>query len=258
MPEEYAYWMALAHLEKMSTAKKNELVVHCVQQNKSLAEFFCLKSVELNSLFSMSPEEVFLIEEAKRHVSNYSFLAEDLLNQGYGIIPITSLDYPSVLKENLKRILSPTLLYSKGNKKILHKKAIAIVESKNAKEPAFTFVDGLAKKASENDEVVVSGFTRGVDRESLDAAFRHKGKGIIVLAQGITTFVGGMKQYYRQIVDGDLLVLSPFLPKASWSTELAIARDPIIYGLASEVYVAGSSDKGEVFKKASGELNLFD
>jgi len=58
------------------------------------------------------------------------------------------------------------------------------------------------------------------------------------------TFVSGYKTYYKQIVDGDLLVFSTFFPKAPWRVELAMARNPIIYGLAAEIFVAESSDKG--------------
>ena len=36
------------------------------------------------------------------------------------------------------------------------------------------------------------------------------------------------------------LVLSVFPPKAGWSKDLAMARNPIIYGLAKEIYVAES------------------
>ena len=58
------------------------------------------------------------------------------------------------------------------------------------------------------------------------------------------TFGSGYKKYYKQIVDGDVLVLSAFFPKAPWKAELAMARNPIIYGLANEIYVAESSEKG--------------
>ena len=58
------------------------------------------------------------------------------------------------------------------------------------------------------------------------------------------TFGSGFKKYYKQIVDGDVLVLSTFFPKAPWQAEFAMARNPIIYGLADEIYVAESSEKG--------------
>jgi predicted Rossmann fold nucleotide-binding protein DprA/Smf involved in DNA uptake len=58
------------------------------------------------------------------------------------------------------------------------------------------------------------------------------------------TFTSGFKNYYKQIIDGDVLILSTFPPKAGWSAGLAMARNPIIYGLADDIYVAESSEKG--------------
>ena len=58
------------------------------------------------------------------------------------------------------------------------------------------------------------------------------------------TFSLGFKNYYKQIIDGDILVLSTFFPKAPWKAELAMARNPIIYGLADEIYVAEAAEKG--------------
>ena len=65
-----------------------------------------------------------------------------------------------------------------------------------------------------------------------------------MLPQGIATFNSGFKKYYKQIIDGDVMVLSTFYPKATWSVGLAMARNPIIYGLATEIFVAESSNKG--------------
>ena len=90
----------------------------------------------------------------------------------------------------------------------------------------------------------MSGFAKGVDKQALDSALNYKGQSIIVLPQGITTFASGMKKYYRQIIEGDVLVLSVFHPKSPWSVDLAMARNSIIYGLASEIYAAQSDDKG--------------
>ena len=54
------------------------------------------------------------------------------------------------------------------------------------------------------------------------------------------TFESGFRTYYKQIIDGDVLALSVFHPKAGWRKDLAMARNPIIYGLAKEIYVAES------------------
>ena len=126
----------------------------------------------------------------------------------------------------------------------MSEKSIAIVGSRNASDKSLEFTNNIAKLASKEYKVVVSGFAKGVDKQALDSAIAYKGQSIIVLPQGIMTFGSGFKKYYKQIVDGDILVLSTFFPKAPWKAELAMARNPIIYGLADEIFVAESSEKG--------------
>jgi DNA processing protein len=123
-----------------------------------------------------------------------------------------------------------------------------------ATEVSLKFTDNIAKLASKEYKVVVSGFAKGVDKQALDSAINYKGQSIIVLPQGIMTFNSGFKTYYKQIVDGDVLVLSTFFPKAPWKAELAMARNPIIYGLADEIYVAESSEKGGTWSGVIDEL----
>ena len=126
----------------------------------------------------------------------------------------------------------------------MKEKSVAIVGSRSASELSLLFTDRVAKLSIKEFKVVVSGFAKGVDKQALDSAVRYKAQSIIVLPQGIMTFGTGYKTYYKQIVEGDLLVLSVFHPKAPWRPELAMARNPIIYGLANEIYVPESSDKG--------------
>jgi predicted Rossmann fold nucleotide-binding protein DprA/Smf involved in DNA uptake len=118
------------------------------------------------------------------------------------------------------------------------------VGSREASGIALQFTDNIARLVVQNHKVVVSGFAKGVDRQALDSAIAANGKSIIVLPQGILTFSSGFREYYKQIVNGKVLVLSTFSPKATWQRELAMARNPIIYGLANEIYVAESSEKG--------------
>jgi predicted Rossmann fold nucleotide-binding protein DprA/Smf involved in DNA uptake len=147
------------------------------------------------------------------------------------------------LKTNLK-LKAPTILYVKGNKQIMQENSIAIVGSRDADEISLQFTDNIAKKASEQFKVVVSGFAKGVDKQALDSALKYKGQSIIVLPQGIMTFSSGIKKYYKEITTGDVLVVSTFHPKSVWSAGLAMARNPIIYALASEIFVAQSSESG--------------
>ena len=245
MTNEAAYWMALAHLPKWRYLDITSLIVKFFHENQiSIVDFFDLSEKDWKSDYQLDEKQILDIKQAKSEMPSHAFLVESLFNQWYEMLPITSSEYSKTLKENLKISYSPAVLYIKGNKKILEEKAMAIVGSRAASEVALKFTDNIAQNASREGKVVVSGFAKGVDKQALDSAIQNKGKSIIVLPQGIMTFTTGFKQYYQQIIHGDVLVLSIFPPRAGWSTGLAMARNPIIYGLANEIYVAESSEKG--------------
>lgn len=244
MNKELPYWLALAHVPKIRTKKKNEILVQLYEKNLTIIDFFHSEAGTWQNQYNLKQEEIDLFAEETKQISNYSFIVEDLLEQGYNIIPITSKDYSPSLKKNLGRSYAPPVLYSKGNLQIMKEESIAIVGSRKANEKSLEFTDNIAKMASEDHKVVVSGFAKGVDKEALESALKYNGRSIIVLPQGIETFKSGFKKYYKQIINGDVLVISTFYPKAPWSVQLAMARNPIIYGMASEIYVAESSEKG--------------
>jgi len=245
MEKDAAYWISLAHLPRWGYGKINKLIIKFFHEEKiSISEFFSLDESSLHNIYNLNPQEISDIQMAKAELPNNAFLAESILSQGYELIPITSAFYSKTLKNNLKASYCPPLLYIKGNKQILQEQSIAIVGSREAGAKSLDFTDNIAKSASKDYKVVVSGFAKGVDKQALDSAIKYRGQSIIVLPQGITTFNSGYKTYYKQIVDGDVLVLSIFHPKAVWSAGLAMARNPIIYGLADEIFVAESSEKG--------------
>jgi predicted Rossmann fold nucleotide-binding protein DprA/Smf involved in DNA uptake len=242
---EAAYWIALAHLPRWGHLKINSLIIKFFHEKKITPEnFFQLSENDWRYQYGLEYREVEDLKKAKSELASNAFLAESLYNEGYELIPITSPEYSKTLKDNLKATHAPSLLYVKGNKQIMQEKSIAIVGSRNASDVSLQFADNIAKLASKEYKVIVSGFAKGVDKQALDSAIKYKGQSIIVLPQGIMTFGSGFKTYYRQIVDGDVLVLSTFYPKVPWKAELAMARNPIIYGLADEIYVAESSVKG--------------
>jgi predicted Rossmann fold nucleotide-binding protein DprA/Smf involved in DNA uptake len=245
MTNEAAYWITLAHIPGWGYAKINSLIVRFSQEyNLSIGAFFQLPETDWQALYGLEQKDIDDLNTAKTELPNNAFLAEQLENEGYELIPVTSPDYSTTLKANLKLTHAPVLLYIKGNKQILQEKSVAIVGSRNASDVSLLFTDNIARKVTKDFKVIVSGFAKGVDKQALDSAIKYIGQSIIVLPQGIMTFDTGFKTYYKQIVDGDILVVSTFHPRAPWKVELAMARNSIIYGLADEIYVAESSDKG--------------
>jgi predicted Rossmann fold nucleotide-binding protein DprA/Smf involved in DNA uptake len=247
MNHETAYWMALAHeLPAWSFSNQNgwknedkmNLIIKFYHDRKmAIDDFFSLSEENWKTIFQLSDKQIHDLKNVKSSIANYAFLAENLQNNGIEVIAVVSSEYSKTLKENLKKS-APLILYIKGNKKIMQENAIAIVGSRDASVIALQFTDNIAKSAGKNYKAVVSGLAKGVDKQALDSSIACKGQSIIVLPQGILTFESGFKTYYRQIINGDVLVLSTFHPKAGWRKELAMARNPIIYGLAEEIFVA--------------------
>ena len=224
--QDYAYWMAFSHLPRWKTERINRLIIDILhERNISFNDFFDMNENDWSGEFNFNAKELDDLNNAKLELPNYSFLAEDLLNQGFDLVPINSEKYSKILKLNLKTKLSPPLLYVKGNVDLLNEPSIAIVGSRKASGLSLNFTKKVAQNAVNNHEVVVSGFAKGVDRTALDSALEAYGRSIIVLPQGILTFTSGYKNYYTQLVDGDILIVSTYHPKVPWSIGLAMGRN---------------------------------
>ncbi len=249
------YWIAVAHLPKWQTERINRLIIQVVHENKmSWADFFELDKKGWSRIIALSEKELTDLDFIKDELPKLAFIAEQLQNEGFQVIPINSPDYPDILKENLKIKSTPPVLYIKGRVGLLHEDAVAIIGSRTACSKALEFTDHVAKKSAKELKVVVSGFAKGVDKQALDSCLELHGKSIIVLPQGILTFQSGFKKYYEPIVNGNVLVLSTFFPKAGWDVGFAMARNSYIYGLAKEIYVAESDQKGGTWQGAMNGL----
>lgn len=243
MKQELTYWVTLALIPQMWTKRKNEIYTICFQHIPQISIIDLFEDSSCWDVVGLNEMEQLQFEEAKLQLANNSFLVEELLTQGCDILPLIHEKYPKSLKKNLK-LNAPTVVYTKGNKAIFDEASVAIVGSRNADTNSLVFTDCIAQKATAESKIVVSGFAKGVDRQALDAALSANGKSIIVLPQGIMTFASGFQQYHKYIAQGRILVMSTFAPKAPWSVEFAMARNPIIYAMASEIFVAQSDDKG--------------
>ena len=248
--KELAYWVTLSHLKGINYETKNIWISMFLDSGLNVIDFINNEN-NWNKLYKISQIEIEKLKKAKEDLVNNSFLVESLTNQGFQIIPIISDAYPALLKKNLK-FKSPSVVYCKGNTDLLKEKSVAVVGSRKAGEVSLEFTDNVVKKCTEEYKVIVSGFAKGVDRRSLETSIDCTGQSIIVLPQGITTFTSGYKKYYKQIIEGDVLVISTYHPNAGWSAGLAMARNAIIYALGEEIYVAESDNKGGTW---SGVIN---
>lgn len=245
MNKEDKYWIALSSLQKHGIEKINRLLVDIYNTgNYSINEFVEGKEVKVSSDRKFTSEELEIFRRTLTNDIKAEPIALELEKHGIEIIPIVSKEYSSALKRYLKTKSSPPVLFVKGDKSLLNEPSSGIVGSRNASDVSLAFTDMISRKLVKEGKVIVSGYARGVDRKALESALDENGKSIIVLPQGILTFLSEIKKLSSYIDDGRLLVLSTFFPKSPWSVGLAMARNSTIYGLAEEIYVAESGSSG--------------
>lgn len=253
---EYSYLITLAHLPNWKKSKINSLLYNIKhKQEISFHDFFSIDVSTLQTKFQLSLKEANDILKAKNNLPNNSFLAEELLSQGLELITLDSPKYPQTLKNNLIETNSPPLLYVKGNSELFFKNKTAIVGSRNVSTNGVEFTKLIAKKCAREKKVVVSGYAKGVDRIALETVINNNGYGIVILPQGILTFKSGFKTLYKYIINGQVLVVSTYPPKAGWSIGLAMGRNVYIYGLGEEIYVAESNNTGGTWNGVIQGLN---
>ena len=240
--KQITYWIALAELTQMTTRRKNEILSVAYTNGMTIPDVFDNES--LWRMANMSDGEIACVREQSKQLPNTAFLAEDIENQGYHIIPLNdNLRYPQTLKKHLKSA-SPLVIYCKGDIRLLQEPSVAVVGSRKANEQALLFTDNVCRKVTEQGKVVVSGFAKGVDQQALVSALKYNGKSIIILPQGILQAGSTLRTYFPYMSQGRVLVMSFFPPRMPWSVECAMARNPVIYGMADTIYVAQSDDKG--------------
>jgi len=146
--------------------------------------------------------------------------------------------YPAHLRLTLKH-QAPAVIFGSGEPQLLNHPGIAIVGSRHIDEAGVAFARETGRKTVEAMLPVVSGGARGTDRHSMDAAMEAEGKAVGVLADSLEATI--RKPDVRELVlDGRLVLLTPYAPTAGFSVGGAMGRNKMIYGLAEFAVVVSS------------------
>ena len=148
-----------------------------------------------------------------------------------GCIPITRVSpgYPVLLRRRLG-LDSPGCLWAKGDLRILNTPAIALVGSRELREPNRAFAAEAGLRAAEQGLTLVSGNARGADRTAQQACYQAGGRVISIVADELN----------RQQVLRNTLFLSEEDFDQPFSAQRALSRNRCIHALGRMVLVAQS------------------
>lgn len=158
--------------------------------------------------------------------------------KGVKIISYLDSDFPSLLKTTDD---CPPLLFCLGNTSLLNKKTIAIVGSRNASANGLRFAYKISKTLAMSDQVIVSGFARGIDNAAHKASVEQAT--IAVLAGGVDhIYPPEHEDLYKEISERGLVVAE--LPLGSIPKPQNFPqRNRIISGISNAVAVIEASLK---------------
>ena len=181
------------------------------------------------------------------------FAVEEWQRNGIWIISRSDADYPVRYKKHLK-VKAPPLLFGVGNRSLLEGGGLGIVGSRNVDQAGEAFTRQAAEFCAYNHMPVVSGGARGVDQISMNTALEAGGVTIGILAENLLK--KSLERNARQaIADGNLLLLSPYHPKARFTVGTAMARNKLIYAMSDYgLVVSAEHKKGGTWAGAEEEL----
>ena len=155
-------------------------------------------------------------------------------------------EYPRRLKLRLREN-SPPLLFGRGDKSVLNKKGLAVVGSIEAHEEDLLYASKAGAKAASSGVIIISGSARGIDESAMLGAINNGGVAVGIMANGLLK-AATSPRWRENLVNGKLVLISPFNPEASPSTGSAMARNKYIYCMADSSLVVHS-------RKKSGTIN---
>lgn len=171
---------------------------------------------------------------------------------GLWVVTRSDPEYPKRLKQRLKTD-SPPVLFGCGNKALLNSGGLAVIGSRNANDADLTFTDQVGAKAASEGIAIVSGAARGVDETAMLGAMRQGGVVIGVMADSLLRAATSAK-WRKGIMDGHVVLVSPFYPEAGFNAGNAMARNKYIYCLADSSLVIHSGKKGGTISGAKENL----
>lgn len=171
---------------------------------------------------------------------------------GLWVVTRSDHEYPKRLKQRLKTD-SPPVLFGCGNKDLLNSGGLAVVGSRNAGEQDLRFTDRVGAKAAAEGVAIISGGARGVDESAMLGALNHDGHVIGIMADSLLKAATSAK-WRKGLMDGKVVLISPFYPEAGFSAGNAMSRNKYIYCLADSSLVIHSGLKGGTLNGAEENL----
>jgi predicted Rossmann fold nucleotide-binding protein DprA/Smf involved in DNA uptake len=170
------------------------------------------------------------------------------------VVSRADADYPRRLKARLRED-APAVIYGCGDLRLLDTGGLAVVGSRHVDEAMIEYTLGIGRLCAKSGRTLVSGGAKGIDQAAMRGALEAGGKAIGIMADSLERTVMN-REHRNLLMDGQLVLISPYDPAAGFNVGNAMQRNKLIYALADAALVVNSDlNKGGTWAGAVEQLD---
>lgn len=170
------------------------------------------------------------------------------------VVSRADAEYPRRLKARLRED-SPAVLYGCGDLGLLESGGLAVVGSRHVDDSLIDYTMAVGHLAARAGRALVSGGAKGIDQAAMRGALEAGGKVSGVLADSLEKTTMN-REHRNLLLDGQLVLISPYDPSAGFNVGNAMQRNKLIYALADASLVVSSDlNKGGTWAGAIEQLD---
>lgn len=157
------------------------------------------------------------------------------------VVSRADVEYPRRLKTRLRED-APAVLYGCGDMGLLETGGLAVVGSRHVDDALIDYTMSIGGLAARAGSTLVSGGAKGIDQAAMRGALEAGGRVCGVLADSLEKTTMN-REHRNLLLDGQLVLISPYDPSAGFNVGNAMQRNKLIYALADASLVVSSDVK---------------
>jgi DNA processing protein len=170
------------------------------------------------------------------------------------VVSRADAEYPRRLKVRLRED-APAVIYGCGDMALLESGGLAVVGSRHVDDTLIDYTMSVGRLVARAGRTLVSGGAKGIDQAAMRGALEAGGKVSGVLADSLEKTTMN-REHRNLLLDGQLVLISPYDPSAGFNVGNAMQRNKLIYALADASLVVSSDlNKGGTWTGAVEQLD---
>jgi len=200
-----------------------------------------------------------VVDEVRlQHLLGRGFLLSQVIERWQAraiwVVSRADADYPRRLKMRLRED-APAIIYGCGDMALLETGGLAVVGSRDVDISLIDYTMAVGRLAARAGRTLVSGGAKGIDQAAMRGALEAGGRVSGVLSDSLEKTAMN-REHRNLLLDGRLVLISPYDPSAGFNVGNAMQRNKLIYALADTSLVVSSDlNKGGTWAGATEQLD---